>query len=148
MNSSDANTINQALNILSRELRQPGAVLSSPEAVKQFLTLKLAREEREVFGALWLNVQNAVIASDDLFYGTLTQAAVYPREVLKAALMCNAASLICYHNHPSGRCLPSDADLHLTARLKEGLEMIDVRLLDHIIVGGMTTYSFAEHSKI
>jgi len=148
MNPSDEKIVSQALNILSQALRQPGAVISSPEAVKQFLTLKLAQEQREIFGVLWLNVQNAVIATDDMFFGTLTSAAVYPREVVKTALQCNAAAMICYHNHPSGRAEPSEADRRITATLEAALALVDVRLLDHIIVGGMKTYSFAESGLI
>lgn len=144
MNTSDANIVAQALQILGDHLRKPGAVLSSPDQVKAFLTLRLAQQEREVFGVLLLDVRNAVIATDDLFFGTITHTAVHPREVVKAALKHNAAGVIFYHNHPSGRADPSDADLVLTRALTQALALVDVRTLDHIIVGGMTTYSFAE----
>jgi DNA repair protein RadC len=149
MNDSDAKIVEQALEIIARSLRQPGAVLSSPQAVKSYLTLHLARQEREVFGVLWLNVANAVIEHEDLFFGTLTHASVYPREVIKAALHHNAASLICFHCHPSsGRSDPSEADKLLTKALVTALALVDVRMLDHIIVGGMTTYSFAENGLL
>lgn len=148
MNTSDANIVAQALEILGRHLREPGAALSSPEHVKSFLTLHLAQLEREQFGVLWLDVKNALIAQDDLFFGTLTSAAVHPREVVKAALKHNAAAMICYHNHPSGRPQPSEADMLLTRTLTQALALVDVRMLDHIIVGGMNTYSFAEHGVI
>lgn len=148
MKSSDAKIVEQALEILACSLRKPGAVMSSPQAVTSYLTLRLARQEREVFGVLWLNVANAVVAEEDLFFGTLTHTSVYPREVVKAALQHNAASMICYHNHPSGRADPSEADKLLTKALTAALALVDVRTLDHIIVGGMATYSFAEHGLI
>ena len=148
MNHSDAQIVAQALEILSRTLRKPGAILSSPSAVKDYLTMRLAQEEREVFGVLWLNVSNAVIEVEDLFFGTLTSTPVYPREVIKAALSHNAAAMICFHNHPSGRAEPSDADKRLTSTLQNALQLVDVRLLDHIIVGGLSTYSFAENGLI
>lgn len=148
MNSSEEKIVAQALEILSRELRTPGAIMSSPSVVKNYLKLHLATQEREVFGGLWLDVRNSVIAVEDMFFGSLTSAAVYPREVVKSALAKNVAALICFHNHPSGHASPSAADIRLTQTLKEALQLIDVRLLDHIIVGGMSTYSFAENGEI
>lgn len=148
MQSSDDIIINQALAILSKKLRQPGIAMSSPKVVKQFLTMKLMLAEREVFGVIWLNAMNEVIACEDLFFGTLTSAGVHPREIIKSALSHNAAGLICYHNHPSGKPDPSDADKRLTKVLVECLRHIDVKLLDHIIVGGLDTYSFAENYEI
>jgi DNA repair protein RadC len=148
MTHSDAKIVGQALEILAQSLRKPGVVLSSPDQVKSYLTLRLAKEEREVFGVLWTNVANAVIEQEDMFFGTLTSTAVYPREVVKAALKANAASMICYHNHPSGRPEPSEADLVLTRTLAKALALVDVRILDHIIVAGVKTYSFAENGLI
>jgi DNA repair protein RadC len=148
MNHSDEKVIANALEILAANLRKPGVALSSPETVKNFLTLQLAGLEREVFGVLWLDVKNQLIAAEDLFYGTLTVASVYPREVVKSALRHNAACALYYHNHPSGSPDPSEADKRLTQNLIQALEMIDVRTLDHIIVGGMNTYSFAENGMI
>lgn len=148
MNYSDDEIVSKALEITAAQLRRPGVAMSSPEVVKNFLTLRLAKSEREVFGVLWLNIAHSVIAIEDMFFGTLDKASVYPREVIKAALSHNAAALICYHCHPSGRALPSEADKRLTEFLSEALAIIDVRLLDHIIVAGVTTYSFAENSLI
>ena len=142
--TSDDLIIEQALDILSRRIAVPHAVVSSPIAVKKYLILKLAQEEREVFGVLWLNVSNGVIACNDLFFGTLTHASVYPREVVKSALKHNAAAAIYYHNHPSGNTTPSEADKHLTESLKIAMDLVDVRSLDHIIVAGTRTLSFAE----
>jgi len=143
MNSDDL-IIEQALDILSRRIAVPHAVVSSPLAVKKYLTVKLAQAEREVFGVLWLNVLNGVIACDDLFFGTLVHACVHPREVVKSALKHNAAAAIYFHNHPSGSTAPSEADKRLTESLKIALDLVDVRSLDHIIVAGTQTLSFAE----
>lgn len=148
MQHSDDQIIANALEILATRLRKPGIALSSPQAVKNFLTLQLATLEREVFGVLWLDVKNRLIAAEDLFYGTLTSSTVHPREVVKCALGHNASSIICYHNHPSGAPDPSEADKRLTQILVSTLQLVDVRTLDHIIVGGMATYSFAEHGLI
>jgi DNA repair protein RadC len=148
MNTSDARIVAQAIQIVSKNMRKPGAVLSSPQTVKDHLVLHLANLERETFGVIWLDVKNTLIAAQDMFCGTLTQASVYPREVVKAGLSHNATSMICYHNHPSGCSNPSEADVRLTKALKEALSLIDIRVLDHIIVAGANTYSFAEYGII
>lgn len=148
MNPSDEKIVQQALQILEAEMSKPGVVLSSPSVVANFLCIKLARAEREVFGVVWLNSQNAVIAVDDLFFGSLTSATVHPREVVKAAFAVNAGGAVLFHNHPSGNILPSEADKRITKRLEEVLDMVDVRVLDHVIVGGVNHYSFAEHGLI
>lgn len=137
--------IQQALELLSARLREPGVALSSPRSVKEYLTLSLAAREHEAFVVLFLDVKNCLIASEEMFRGTLTHASVYPREVLKAALAHNAASVILAHNHPSGTAEPSAADRTLTSALKQALALVDIRVLDHFIIGGMQTYSFAEH---
>ena len=142
--NSDDRTIAKAMRILSARLVQPEAYTSSPSSVKDYLTLKLALQDREVFGAIWLTTQNGVIEYQELFVGTLTQTSVFPREVVKAALRCNAASVIFAHNHPSGCAEPSRADEALTETLKRALVLVDVRVLDHIIVAGTNTMSFAE----
>jgi DNA repair protein RadC len=95
-----------------------------------------------------LDVKNRLIACEELFRGTLTHAAVYPREVVKTALAHNAASVIFAHNHPSGTPTPSPADFHLTQNLKQALGLIDVQALDHFVVGGSDVYSFAEHGEM
>jgi DNA repair protein RadC len=109
--------------------------------------LKLAPYEHEVFVCLFLDNQHRVIACDELFRGTIDGASVYPREVVKAALQYNAAALIMAHNHPSGISDPSQADRVITEKLKEALALIDVRVLDHFIVGE-NVYSFAEHGLL
>lgn len=112
--------------------------LGSPAAVRQWLKLQLATRPHEIFMALWLDAQNHLIASEELFRGTLTHTSVYPREVVKSALTYNAAAVILAHNHPSGAGEPSRADALLTQNLKQALALVDVKLLDHFIVGGNT----------
>ncbi|MGO0791949.1 RadC family protein [Herbaspirillum seropedicae] len=123
-------------------------LLNSTRAVGDYLKLMLAHREQECFVALFLDVRNKLIGTEELFKGTLTQSAVYPREVIKAALRHNAASVILAHNHPSGDPEPSDHDLRLTAALDEALQMMDIRLLDHFVVAGTRLYSFADHGKM
>ncbi|MCX7155212.1 MAG: DNA repair protein RadC [Rhodocyclales bacterium] len=123
--------------------------LASPQAVRDWLRLSLGNLEHEVFVALWLDAQNRLIASEELFRGTLTQTSVYPREVVKRALLHNAGAVILAHNHPSGLAEPSRADEVLTSSLKQALALIDVKLLDHFIVtGSADPLSFAERGLI
>jgi DNA repair protein RadC len=122
---------------------------SSPDQVRDWLRLQLAHRPHEVFVALWLDAQNRLLVSEELFAGTLTQTAVYPREVVKSALFHNAAAVILAHNHPSGVAEPSPADEQLTRTLKQALALVDVRLLDHFIVAGtQTPLSFAERGLL
>jgi DNA repair protein RadC len=122
---------------------------ASPSKVRDWLRLKLATRQKEVFMALWLDAQNRLIKADELFSGTLTTTSVYPREVVKNALTHNAAAVILAHNHPSGVAEPSRADEMLTKTLKEALAMVDVKLLDHFIVAGNATpLSFAERGLL
>jgi DNA repair protein RadC len=124
-------------------------LLSSPEAVRDWLRLKLGSLPHEVFGALWLDAQNRLIRYEELFRGTLTQTSVYPREVLKSALSHNAAAVILAHNHPSGMTQPSRADETLTSTLKQALAQVDVKVLDHFIVAGNAPpLSFAERGLL
>ncbi|WP_050478541.1 RadC family protein [Herbaspirillum rhizosphaerae] len=136
-----------ARRALSEELRT-GTTLNSPLAVKQYLQLLFHGKTYEAFIVLFLDVKNRLIDSEELFRGTLTHASVYPREIVKAALTHNAASLILAHNHPSGEAEPSTADLHLTGNLKQALGLVDIKVLDHIVVAGRQTYSFAEHGQL
>jgi DNA repair protein RadC len=132
---------------LSEEL-QTGDTLMSPQAVKQYLQLLLGHRTHECFAVLYLDVKNRLIASEELFRGTLTHTSVYPREVVKAALARNAAGLIFAHNHPSGTPEPSAADRNLTQALKQALALVEVRVLDHFVVAGRQVYSFAEHGEL
>lgn len=136
-----------ARRALMEELKA-GVTLSSPASVKQYLQLILARQTYESFVVLFLDVKNRLIASEELFRGTLTHTSVYPREVVKAALTRNAASVIFAHNHPSGTPEPSAADRTLTQALKEALALVDIRVLDHFVVAGHSVYSFAEHGQL
>lgn len=122
--------------------------LSSPDAVRRYLRLLLERRRVEVFVGLFLDAQNRLIAARELFSGTLTQTSVYPREVVKSALSHNAASVIFAHNHPSGVAEPSRADENLTQALKQALALVDVRVLDHFIVGQGSMMSFAERGLL
>lgn len=122
---------------------------ASPGQVRDWLRLKLATRQNEVFMALWLDSQNQLLKAEELFCGTLTQTSVYPREVVKSALSNNAAAVILAHNHPSGIAEPSQADQSLTQVLKTALAMVDVKVLDHFIVAGNTTpLSFAERGLL
>ncbi len=122
--------------------------LNSPQSVRDYLRLTLARLPHEVFVAVFLTAQNRVIAVEELFRGTLTQTSVYPREIVKRALAHNAASVILAHNHPSGEANPSAADRSLTKALAEALALIDVRVLDHFIVAPGASMSFAEQGLL
>ncbi|MGI9142324.1 MAG: RadC family protein [Fluviibacter sp.] len=132
-----------------REEMSQGVSLSSVDSVRRYLKLSLANLPYEVFHALWLDARNRLISSEELFRGTLTETSVYPREIVRRAMYHNAAAVIFAHNHPSGIADPSGADEHLTDALQQALNLIDVRLLDHFIVAGLTDpYSFSEHGKL
>lgn len=120
----------------------------NPQDVKRYCALKLGSAEREHFMALYFNAKNNLIKSEILFSGTVHSASVHAREVVKLGLSCNASAVIFCHNHPSGTAEPSQADQAITERIKEALEIVDIRTLDHIIVGGNKTYSFAEAGLI
>ena len=139
--------IQRALKVLDARMRT-GEPLSAPNAVRDYLRLKLARLEHEVFFCVFLDAQNRVIATDEMFRGTLTQTSVYPREIVKAALRYNAAGVILSHNHPSGVAEPSHADELLTRTLKDALAMVDCRVLDHFVVAGTGILSFAERGLL
>lgn len=141
----DDRIVAQALNILSRRLIASGAdALTSPDMVKSYLRLRVRQLGHEVFGMLLLDNQHRVLSCEELFRGTIDGCSVYPREVIKTVLDHNAAAVILYHNHPSGVVDPSQADRALTRKLKDALEVIEVRTLDHIIVSACDSYSFAE----
>ncbi len=129
---------------LNEQLQQRD-VFNSPQQVRDYLVLKLGGLMREVFLVLFLDTQNHLVATEEMFTGTLTQTSVYPREVVKRALHHNAASVIFAHNHPSGIAQQSQADELLTRQLKQALALVDVRVLDHFIVAGNNTLSFSEH---
>jgi DNA repair protein RadC len=142
----------QAIFEMSRralnEQMQAKDILSSPKQVRDYLCLKLGNLTREVFFVLFLDAQNRVVTTEEMFSGTLTQTSVYPREVVKRALHHNAASVIFAHNHPSGLAQQSQADELITKQLKEALALVEVRVLDHFIVAGNTTLSFVERGLL
>ena len=140
--------IDQALEILHARLRKAGAAMTSPTAVRDYLRLQLATMEHEVFCVLFLDSQHRIIGFEEMFRGTLNQASVYPREVVKQALAYNAAAVILAHNHPSGVAEPSRADQSLTDALKSALALVDVWILDHFVVGGTDVVSFAERGLL
>ena len=147
--SNDDAIIESALKILeSRILYDPGSPsMTSPQASKDFVKLQLATYEHEVFACLFMDNKHRVITFEKLFRGTIDGASVYPREVVKACLSHNAAAVILAHNHPSGVSEPSQADEKITKRLKDALALIDVRVLDHLIVGEEVV-SFAERGLL
>ncbi|MET0918611.1 MAG: DNA repair protein RadC [Burkholderiales bacterium] len=132
---------------LAEELQQ-GVSLTSPQAVRDYLRLTLEARPYEVFMVLYVDAQNRVIAIDELFRGTLSQTSVYPREVVKLALSHNAAGVIFAHNHPSGLAEPSRADELLTSALKQALALVDVKVLDHFVIGRGAAVSFAERGLL
>ena len=140
--------IERALAILDSRLRKAGAAMSSPIAVRDYLRLQLAGLEHEVFCVLFLDSQHRVIQFEEMFRGTLNQASVYPREIVKQALAHNAAAVILAHNHPSGVATPSMADRNLTNALRDALALVDVRVLDHFVVGGKDMVSFVENGLL
>lgn len=120
----------------------------SPAQVRQYLQLQLSSLQREVFGIMFLDAQHRLITYETLFQGSLMQTSVYPREVVKRALALNAAALILSHNHPGGVAKPSLADEQLTQSLKQALDLVDIKVLDHIVVAGQSTFSFSEMGLI
>lgn len=123
---------------------QASDVLSSPSLTREYLRAQLRSEVREAFAVLFLDNQHRVLAFEPLFYGTIDGAAVYPREVVRRCLHHNAAAVIVAHNHPSGIAEPSQADHRITDRLRDALALVDIRLIDHVIVGASECVSFSE----
>lgn len=140
--------IYRALKIIEKRLKEPGEVMNSPQRVRDYLRLLLTNLEREAFVCLFLNSQNRVIEAETLFYGTLTQTSVHPREIVKRSLYHNAAAVIFAHNHPSGVARPSTADMVLTCELMDTLKLVGVAVHDHFIVAGMNIVSFAERGLL
>ena len=146
--SQDAQQIIEAAQKIMETRAKYGNALTSPGAVRDYLRLSISDREHEVFCCVWLDAQHRVIEFEEMFRGTLTQTSVYPREVVKSGLRANAAAVIFAHNHPSGACQPSQADELLTRNLKDALALIDVKTLDHFIVAGAQSLSFAERGLL
>ncbi|EMS9660363.1 RadC family protein [Klebsiella aerogenes] len=141
-------TVKRALTLLDRHLRETGVAFTSTQAARDWLKLKMAGLEREEFMVLYLNQQNQLIVHETLFAGSISSTEVHPREVVKRALYFNAAAVILAHNHPSGDITPSQADKTITQRLVQALQLVDIRMPDHLIVGGTQILSFAEHGLL
>jgi len=146
-----AHRLDVARELLLRDLREQmcnSPVMSSPQVLRDWLRLRCAGLQHEVFLVLYLDAHHRLIEAEELFRGTLTQTSVYPREVVKGALTRNTAALALAHNHPSGEAEPSRADELLTQTLKSALSLVDVRVIDHFIVAGDQVVSFAERGLI
>jgi DNA repair protein RadC len=139
--------VDMARRLISRRFAK-GRGLTSPADSQDYLLLKLSHLEHEIFCAIFLDNRHRILAYDELFRGTIDGAAVHPREIVKRAIELNAAAVIFAHNHPSGFPEPSQSDIRLTARLIDAMKLVDIRVLDHFIVGGSETVSFAERGLI
>lgn len=139
--------IRQAHNIIVRKYKR-GATFTSPQLVSDYLITGMAFEEQEVFRVMLLDSQNRLIRDIEITRGTIDSASVFPREIAKAALIHNAAAVILAHNHPSGVTKPSQADKQITTLIADALKLVQVRTLDHVIVGGGETYSFANNGDL
>ena len=137
-----------ALAHLRTHRMRRGCALASPALVREYLTVAYGTRESELFGMLLLDQRNQLLGTAELFTGTIDGASVYPREVVKAVLTANAAAVLLFHNHPSCNPEPSAADELITRRLCEALALIEVRVLDHVIIGGDASFSFAERGLL
>jgi len=136
--------IQMALTLLEKQMKQKSVSFNSSAETLQYLRLQLEQLEREVFMVLYLDTQHRLIASEATSLGTINATSVYPREIIKSALGHNAAAVVFAHNHPSGSAEPSGADRSVTERLMEALSLVDVRVLDHVVIGHGESISFAE----
>jgi DNA repair protein RadC len=139
--------VSAARRALARRVRR-GTTMDSPHVVRDFLKLKLAGLDHEVFSAILLDARHRMIEYREMFRGTIDGATVYPREVVKEALMRNAAAVIFAHNHPSGVADPSEADRSITLKLSKALALVEIRVLDHLVVAGDSCVSFAERGLL
>ena len=144
---TDNEVIASALRILAKRVAK-SSVLSNPRAVREYLAVRFAGLEHEIFACLYVNSRNRLLACEEIFRGTLDGASIHSREVVKQALAHNAAAVILAHNHPSGVAEPSQADELITRRLKEALALVDIRVLDHLVIGADTVESFAERKLL
>lgn len=138
----DEQILEAAERILRRKLERQGKLIE-PNSAAAFLRAHCAYWDREIFGCIFLDTRHAILAVEDLFFGTVDSAEIHPREIVKRALLLNATAVIAFHNHPSGNPEPSAADRAITARIKQALATVEIRLLDHIVVGADGTASLA-----
>lgn len=139
--------IRLAIEVLE-DRHRPGGKLQDPQATKDWLRLRLAERPNEVFGAIFLDTRHRVLATEELFQGTLNGASIHARVIVQRAMAHNCGAVLFYHNHPSGIPEPSQADVSLTERLRSALALIDVRVLDHIVVGSEGAVSLAERGLV
>jgi DNA repair protein RadC len=149
LTKSKKEILRQAAEILEESAKySPDVSFTSPSSVRNYLLTRFAGLEREVFVAMWLDSQHRLIEVDELFKGTIDSAAVYPREIVKRALEHNAAAVIIAHNHPSGIAEPSQSDILITERIEKALDVIDVKVFDHMVAGNGIVISFAERGLL
>jgi DNA repair protein RadC len=148
LSQSELEIVNSAIEMLESKFKRESLIATSPELAKKYCRLKLGGLGKEVFAVLFLDSQHQLIQYSELFHGTINQATVYPREVVKTALACGAACVIVAHNHPSGKTAPSDADRNITNKVRRALDLMDIDLKDHIIVSATEEYSFAENGLL
>lgn len=147
LQKSKQNILNAAADIIENHFIREKITLNCVEETRKYLMFKLSCQEQETFSVMLLDSQHRLIAYKELFSGTIDTAPIYPRQILKTSLQYNAAAVILAHNHPSGITKPSQSDLHITGRIKDILELVDIKVLDHIIVGE-DAYSFAENGDL
>ena len=145
---SEESILERAMLILEDRVVKDKFMIQSPDILRQYLKVKIGSLQHEEFHAVYLDTQNQVIDCVAVFRGTISQTSVYPREIVKQALSYNASAVIFAHNHPSGLVTPSEADRNITQELQKALKLVDVRVLDHMVIAGVTAYSFAEHGLI
>ncbi len=148
LSAYESKTIARALRVMERALSDRPVSLTSPDLVRQYLAMRMFGLQYEVFLVLMLDAQNKMIACCEMFRGTVSQTAVYPREIVRAAIAHNASAVVLAHCHPSGMAEPSHADRTLTDHLKQALALVDVAVLDHVIAAGTRTTSFAERGYL
>ncbi|HEB56627.1 MAG TPA: DNA repair protein RadC [Gammaproteobacteria bacterium] len=148
LTASEQESIIKLARDVVRENYKPGQLVSSSTDIKDLMIFRLADLNNEIFGAVFLNNRHTIIDIEDLFQGSIAGASIHPRVVVQRAMECNAAAVIFYHNHPSGDPRPSEADQEITKRLKDALELMDVRVLDHLVVGGADVVSFADQGLL
>ena len=144
---SENDILNMAM-ILTRRRLSKGRILLGAAEARDYLSVKLSSLEHEVFGVIFLNQRHRILRYEEMFRGTIDSANVYPREVVKHALKLNAAAVIFVHNHPSGHAEPSQSDIAITKRLKEALALVDIRVIDHFVVGSDKVRSMAEEGLL
>ncbi len=141
--SHEAAILKEAAEILKRRMMRKTDSIESPTVITDYLTAHIAHLGHETFGIVMLDNSNRIIDTVELFRGTINAASVYPREIVKEALSFNAAAVFLYHNHPAGDSRPSEEDQRVTDRIKQALELLDIRVLDHFIIAGTSVISFA-----